>query len=463
VALCCIFLSAVRALAEEDMAPATAGAEEGKKRSFSTGTAFFDDAALSGGVYYFQRDRRRWDPERKRWTNNLNHATLTANADFSSGFIGGVLGMDVAVFGTHDIKSTGAPDHEMNFMPWGDPWHPDWNRTRTKDGVSVYKAHVKGRVGPFWAKAGYFQPSGPGVLGVNWSIMPGTYRGVNAGADIGGLSVALAWADAYKAPWYKEMNNFYKNDGETHVPWVWSSGARYSFACGLTLEAAYGQSKDHLWNGHFKSRWERNLDEDGSRKLAVAYQLYMMGDNDNSGRTPNDNFDGVARQHYALLEYSMDYWNFKLEGTYTRASVNNPEQQGQFAYRLTDGYGSSNGAYDIWWDAHTDWNAHNEKAVFGVISRGLDDLLPVAGFTVALGSGIGWDGEAYGVSRHLKEWAFTFDVSYVQPDGPLKGAFVKIHLTDYHNGTNFPSWDPYKNGFQSERDIRFFAGIPFDL
>lgn len=58
--------------------------------------------------------------------------------------------------------------------------------------------------------------------------MPGTYRGVNAGADFGRLSLAAAWADEYKSPWFVNMNRFRKNDGETSVPWLWSAGVRYA-------------------------------------------------------------------------------------------------------------------------------------------------------------------------------------------------------------------------------------------
>ena len=60
--------------------------------------------------------------------------------------------------------------------------------------------------------------------------------------------------------------------------------------------------------------------------------------------------------------------------------MSGPESQGQFAYRLTDKNGSSAGALDVWWDARSDWNAHNEKAVFAGVRRELDDLLPVPGF-----------------------------------------------------------------------------------
>ncbi len=461
----CAFFAALAlhippAFAEEDTAPATAGMEEEKKRSFSTGTDFFDDAGVSGGIYYFQRDRRRYNPETGDYHVNLNHATAQANAEFVSGFAGGVVGVDFGVFGSADLKNSGAVDHEMNFLPWGDPWHPDWSNTETKDGFSIYKAHLKAKGGPVWGKAGYFQPSGPGVLGVNWSIMPGTYEGVEAGADFGRLSVAASWADAYKAPWFKSVNHFLQTDGKTHVAWMWSAGARYSFDAGLTFEMAYGESEDYLKNAHFKSRYATQL---GEGTLTAGYHLYLMDDSDDSVDSPNDNFAGIASQHYLFTRYTTGPWTLRLEGTYTRAPFRGKEQQGYFAYRLTTPNGSSKGAYECWWDARSDWNAHNEKAGYFQVERSLDDLVPVKGFSAASGAVMGWDGEGYGAAEHLKEWAFTFDLGYTRPEGPLQGAFIKLHYTEYRNGTHKGDWTPYKNGFQSERDFKLFAGIPFNI
>ncbi len=458
----CLLPSVVVAAEAEDLAPATRG--QNSRRGFTTGTRFFDDADISGGVYFFRRDRRRYDVETKRYATNLNHATAQANVDFVSGFVGDHLGFDFGVFAAHDALNKGAVDHEMGFVPWGNPWHPDWSRRKTEDGASVYKAALKFRAdstwGNYWAKAGYFQPTGPGVLGVNWSIMPGTYRGLNAGADWGRLSLAVAWADEYKSPWYRNTNQFMKNDGETHVPWMWSAGAKYVLENGLGLELAYGSSKGHLKNAHFKGSGTVEL---GPGALDLAYHLYAMDDSDDSGRSENDNFDGIALQHYVSAAYRVNAWTLRLEGTLTRAAVSSPYQQGQFAYRLTDRNGSSKGAYEPWWDARSDWNADNEKAVFAGFTRTLDDLLPLAGFYVGAGAGIGFDGKAYDTAEHFKEWAFTFDAGYVKPDGPLEGAFVKLHYTEYRNGTDKPSWTPYRNGFQSERDLKLFVGIPFSL
>ena len=135
-----------------------------------------NDAHLSGGLYFFGRDRQRYDVERKTYRTNLRHGSLQANLDLVSGYAWDHLGFDFGVFTSHDLFNYGAPDHEMGYVPWQDPWHPDWSRHFTLSGVSIYKAALKAKAGPAWLRAGWLQPEGPGVLGVNWSIMPGSWR-----------------------------------------------------------------------------------------------------------------------------------------------------------------------------------------------------------------------------------------------------------------------------------------------
>ena len=99
-------LTAVPAAANEDLAPETQGLDS--REAFRTGTRFFDEAEVSGGLYFFRRDRRRYDVDKGRYGTNLNHASVQANADFVSGFAGGWLGFDFGVFGSHDLMNKGA-------------------------------------------------------------------------------------------------------------------------------------------------------------------------------------------------------------------------------------------------------------------------------------------------------------------------------------------------------------------
>lgn len=101
---------------------------------------------------------------------------------------------------------------------------------------------------------------------MNWSFLPGTYQGAEIGLNLGKWSLAAAWANQYKAPWFSETYHFQQADvdGELReVGYLWSLGARYQANEKLSLETAYGESKEYLWNAHFKpeiqpgSGWRR--------------------------------------------------------------------------------------------------------------------------------------------------------------------------------------------------------------
>ena len=442
-------------ISEENAAPAPENGSVAK----SERNPFWRDASLSGALYYFQRYRERYNVDDERYHTNLSHATTQVSTEFVSGYLGGIVGLDVGAFASADLYNHGAPDHEMNFFPWRDPWHPDWGAEKADNGASVYKANIKFKAGPAWAKAGYFQPSGPGVLGVNWSFLPGTYQGAEMGADIGNLSLAGAWANEYKAPWFKDTYRLRQNDGETMVNWLYSLGARYNFEK-ASVEVAYGHSDDYLTNAHLKLRYNTDWDE-GKQSLYLTSQTYFMTDSASSG--PNDNFDGLALHQFMAAHYNYDLWRFRLEFLYTRAPTNSSDNVGYFAYRLISAYGGANGAYEPWWDSRSDWDHNEEKAVYAGFSRKLDDLLGIKGFSAGMGYSHGWDGKAYGYSQRLNEKALTLDLGYTVPDGRLKGSAVKAHYTEYRNGTSLPSWTGYKNAFQDERDFKLIVSFPFSL
>lgn len=458
VALLTLFFPVHTTYAADDTGPVYEEQESTHKNFFNTGISFFDDAKMGGGLYYFQRKRQRFNMQKNDWKNNLDHATIQGAINFDSGYLDDVVGFDVGAFFSDDIRHKAAVDHEMNFVPWGNPWNPDWSKTDTVDGWSLYKANLKLKLGPAWGRAGYLQPTGPSTLGVNWSIMPGTYQGAEAGAKFGGLEFSGIVVNGYKAPWFKEIFKFKRGDGSTKVDYLWSMGARYTFDNGFKIEAAYGESEGYMKNWHGKAEYPFEL---GPGKLNLKYHYYAMADTDDDGG-PNDHFDGLAQQHYLGAFYDADMWHFRADFTYTRAPMNNPGQLGYFAYRLTVPNGSSKGNYEVWWNARSDWDHDGEKAAFVGISRDLDDLLPLEGFNIGIGYAFGFDGQTYGHAQHLKEQAWTADASYThKKSGPLEGAFVRFHFTAYYNETDLPDWEGYKNAFQNEKDYILMVGIPF--
>lgn len=421
-------------------------------------SAFFRDSRFSANLYYFQRYRDRYDLGRGDYGINLSHASGQLSLDFESGYLGGAVGFDFGVFGSYDFYNDGSPDHEMNFFPWRNPWQPDWSRTKTKDAASVYKALIKLKAGPAWARVGYFQPQGPGVLGVNWSYLPGTYQGAEVGADLGRLSLAAAWANQYKAPWFTRTNKFKQADPSgalREVDYLWSMGARYAATDRLSLEAAYGQSQGYLWNAHFKAKYNLEL---GSDRLYLTWQTYLMG-NLERGPAVDENFSATAWHQYLAAAYHTGPWDFNLEMTYTQAPSDNNGQAGYFAYRLVRPNGGAKGAYEPWWDLRSDWNHHRETAVFAKVGRSLDDL-GLDGWRAAVSGAYGWGGQAPGAPEKFSEAAYGLDLSYTVPEGLLEGAVLALHFTRYDNRTNIPSWTWYNNAFQDEHDIKFSLVIP---
>jgi hypothetical protein len=421
--------------------------------------------AVSGNVFYFNRRRLRYDVIEERFRDNLNHQTLQGSLDMVTPFYGDAIGIDLGVFYTVDLANKASPDHEMSFFPWDNPWEPDWSKRDARSGTSIYRANLKLQHAwdgqQAWGRIGYFQPSGPGVIGVNWSLMPGTYRGVETGFESGSYNVAFALADQYKAPWFSETYHFRRNDGQTDVEYLWSLGARYRASSGFSAEVAYGESHQFLRSAHLKFKYNSH---DG--KFYLSYQLYGMGDRGKSGSADNQ-YDGhLAHQHYVAAAWRPSAYVLKAEFLHTRAPSNGPEHAGYFAYRLIGRYGGANGAYEPWWDNRSDWNHNRESAFFLSASRSLD-FLGVSGATFGLSGAYGFGGNVYGAQERLRERAWSVDLGYAITRGPLKDARASLHYTRYDNRTKQPSWGwsdrGYKNLFQDERDLKLLLVIPWQI
>jgi hypothetical protein len=424
---------------------------------------------VSGSLFYFDRHRRRYNVIDGNFHDNLNHGTLQGHIDISTPHYGNVIGFDLGLFATTDFRNSASPDHEMSFFPWRDPWSPDWSQTDARSGGSLYRAHLKLRRRiedhTFWGKAGYFQPSGPGVLGVNWSLMPGTYRGTEIGMDSklarGAFSLAAVWANAYKAPWYPGFYHFRHNragnERPRQVDYLWSLGARSQDNSGATAELAYGESQDFLQSAHIKLRYAPP-----DAPFSLAWHLYGLGDRTDDG-SADDMFAGRhAWQHYLAASWTAQPYVVKAEFQYTHAPSTAPQHAGYFAYRLIGAYGGANGAYEPWWDNRSDWNHNRERAVFLSISRDLADL-GWPGLSAGLSGAYGWGGKAHGVRETLRESAWSVDIGYAFPAQRLKGARVSLHYTHYDNKTLQPSWTGFKNLFQDERDIKILFILPWQV
>ncbi len=433
---------------------------------------FIDDSTLTGGIYYWQRERDRKDVESDKYKTNLAHSTWNANLDFQSGYAADMFGLDLAAFTAIEMAENGDSGHpnEIAFSSSNKAYKEDWSGD--KSGISLYKAAAKFKYGPVWARGGWLQPTGQTLLAPHWSFMPGTYQGAEAGAkfdygDSGELSFSYMWTNEYKAPWHLEMDKFYQNDRKTRVDYLHSFGAKYDFKNDLILEAAFGQAEGFIDQYFAKASYK--LDIVGG-PLSTTYQFYGTRDKADSG-TVNDIYDGTAWLQALTLGYKVGQVDLRLEGTYVKAEG----QQGYFLQRMTPTYASSNGRLDVWWDNRSDFNANGEKAVFFGAMYDLSNW-NLAGWSVGASYVYAWDAKPADwlinsagqrediASNKIKESAYSLDASYTLQDGRAKGTMFKLHFTQYDNHSDIPSYGGgYGNIFQDERDVKFMVIAPFTI
>ncbi|ATA18850.1 outer membrane OprD family porin [Gibbsiella quercinecans] len=428
---------------------------------------FIDDASLTGGVYYWQRQRDRKDvTDGDQYKTNLSHATWNANLDFSSGYAADMFGIDLALFTAVEMAESSASGHpnEIAFSSKNRTYAEDYSGD--KSGVSLYKAAAKFKSGPLWARAGYIQPSGQTLLAPHWSLLPGTYQGAEAGAefdygDAGELRFSYMWANKYKAPWHTEMDDFRQNDRKTSVAYLHSFGAKYDFKNNLVLEAAFGQAQGYVNQYFTKASYQFSV---AGNPLTTSYQFYGAEDRIGNKSDANSIYDGLAWLQALTFGYTTGPFNWRLEGTMVKAEGN----QGYFLQRMTPTYASSNGRLDIWWDNRSDFNANGEKAVYAGVMYDLKNW-DLPGWAVGGSYVYAWDAKpstnpVYDQSQRLKESAYSLDAMYTVQEGRAKGTQFKLHFTRYDNHSDIPSWSGgYGNIFQDEKDVKFMVIAPFTL
>ena len=433
---------------------------------------FVDDSVLTGGIYYWQRERDRKDvTDNDKYKTNLNHSTWNANLDFQSGYAADMFGFDIAAFTAIEMAENGDSGHpnEIAFSKKNKGYKEDYSGD--KSGISLYKAAAKFKYGPVWARAGYIQPTGQTLLAPHWSFMPGTYQGAEAGAnfdyaDAGALSFSYMWANQYKAPWHTDVDRFYQADKHTKVKYLHSLGAKYDFKNDLVLEAAFGQSDGYVDQYFAKASYKFDIP---GGPLTTSYQFYGARDKEH-GRNVNNIYDGTAWLQGLTFGYKLaEVLDLRLEGTWVKADG----QQGFFLQRMTPTYASSHGRLDIWWDNRSDFNANGEKSVFFGAMYDLKNW-NMPGWAVGASYVYAWDAKPstwqlspdayYDKNQKIEESSYSLDAMYTVQEGRAKGTRFKLHFTQYNNHSNIPSWGGgYGNMFQDERDVKFIVIAPFTV
>lgn len=424
---------------------------------------FIDDSTLTGNIYYWYQDRDRKNIESHQYEANITQSTFNANLDFKSGYIHDLLAIELGSYASWDTNTGGAAHpNEISFSSSQNRWDEVYGGERS--GLSMYKAQLNLKYDESWLHLGFIQPSGQTLIAPTWSLLPGTYQGAETGtrfdfANWGNLSLSYMWANRYKASWYQHYNDFRHKNGETKISYIHSLGFKYDFKNNLVLEAAYGESKNYLYQYFTKISYTADV---FNHPLSMSYQFYGSKDQDHKGANV---YDGLAWLQALTLAYQFGPANLKLEGVAIKAEG----EQGYFLQRMTPTYATSGGRLDIWWDARSDFNANGEKVIFTGVDYDLGSFHSILdGFKAGVGYVYGWDAKPNALAarqdKRIQESAWVFDLKYTVQQGWAKDTYIGLHYTDYNNHSAIASWGGgYDNVFQDERDFKLLVIMPFSL
>ena len=438
-----------------------------EEKSPSEKKTFFSGSSLSGGLFLFGRNRDRLDATTPDsvWNANLDHISTMASMKFTSPEYGNIFGFEFGGFMVYDIMN-GEPsgvNQENEFSFAGEKWSENYADGRPRNGFSVTQANAHFAL-PFGLTitGGLGQFGIEGVIGQNWSYMPGTHAGGKATWNIGDkVSLSYALIKKYKAPWFRKVSNFSKVNAwdagvwneENLIDYIQGGSIKFKINDNHSLTASVGNSEGYMMNyfgkyaGHF----------DVADGFDLSYQLYISDIiDDNLGKE----YEGYAQYHVLTTNLNAKLWNFKLEGTHTIAEGT----LGNYLPRLTRGYANSQGGFQVWWDMRSDWNENGETAFYLNVNRKLDDLFKVPGWKLGAGGAYGF-GATYKPSNleNGKEAAWKVDLSYTTDIGRFKGATFAIHYMQYTNmQSELGDW-AFPNMFSSERDLMVKAILPFGV
>jgi hypothetical protein len=237
---------------------------------------------ISGGIYYFQRNRQRFNALTDNYEQNLNHSTSLAAINSHSPLFSTPLSLDISAYAAYDfsIIEDNKVNQENEFSFADNRWCNNYKANddgSSENGISFSKLVIHYEINQTLnATFGFSQFNIPGLIGTNWSFLPDTYRGFNLMTNIFDIKVNYIWVDKYKAPWFKNMQGFSTQnawaspfDNQNKIDYLHSLSFQSEIQS-IDTTLAIGQSQGYMDSIHLKLARQLN----SWKNLSISYHLY---------------------------------------------------------------------------------------------------------------------------------------------------------------------------------------------
>ena len=377
-------------------------------------TGFIAGSTLNAKFISDTRVRSHNDNATSDTYDRLNYSSYNAILDFNSGYYNNFIGVDVAGYLAGDVYNHSLQNangqylnNEISFSN-----DQDWGAGNGPH-AKVYTAAVKFKIhNQFSGKIGLIQSTGNGTVGNVWAFVPGTYRGLELNANLGGGKLTYFWADKYTAPWLLSEDDYVT---WANTQWNYLHSLGYSNQVGkLSYNLGIGQATDVRYSGETQSE---------NTTSYKVYTSYALNDSttlaaDYYGVHDKVKYNGMGYMAGLSLNMNMGQWSWLSQLRYAE-SKNGTEVVPRTIYT----YAMNNGSWSQWWDALSDWNQSGEVSFYNRLSYNMGNGW---NYYMGLGYGSGMNSAKVG---YKSETAINGTVGYTVQDGMMKGSVVQLHGT----------------------------------
>ncbi len=431
--------------------------------------AFFLESTLSGIAIIDSRTRTRTTgkpggEDGDRW-DRLDYASYNVFVDFNSGYWNDRVGLQIGGYVSGDIYNDSLKNTETGEYLCNEISACKSNDWGSGDGMLGKLTHAAVKVKTSTTgdiRFGLLQANDNGVLGNVWSFVPGTYRGaeINHKADGDRLHFTYFIVDRFTAPWITDDDDYARSPwSDTSWRMAYSVGMSAKVLDNLDVRLGYGQARDVRYPDTID--WGSNQVVSYHKKINTsAYKAYAEYRLDDQTSFALD-FYGVKDQvqyedfGYTIgLSFNTAFSRYSWLSEIQYASSSNDRDINP---RMIYTYGISNGTYNVWWDALSDWNKSGELSWYNRITLNQGN-----GWKYSLGVGYGSgatsasDG-ADGDWDYSSEFAINGTIAYMVPSGRLKGSTVRLH------GTRLERKEFHDSPSADETDVRLQLIVPFEF
>ena len=409
----------------------------------STNNQFINDSSLNIKLISDTRVRSRNDNSAFDAYGRLNYSAYNAIIDFNSGYYDNFIGVDVAGYLAGDVYNNSLQDDNNQYLSNEISFshNQDWGAGNGPH-LKLYTAAVKFKYQDlFSGKVGLIQSTGNGTVGNVWSFVPGTYRGLELNAHLGGGKLTYFWADKYTAPWLLSEDDYV---GWAKTKWNYLHSLGYENQLGnFSYNLGIGQAMDVRYSDS-----NRSVDPT-SYKLYTRYQLSpnIQLAADFYGVNDKIKYNGLGYMSGLSLNMNHGQWSWLSQLRY--ANSNNGTE---IVPRTIYTYAMNNGSWSQFWDALSDWNQSGEISLYNRLSFNAGNGW---NYYMGLGYGSGMDSAKVGYNS---EAAINGTVGYTLQQGTLKGSVVQLHST-------WLTRDEIKSATagRDETDVRLQVIIPYSV